>query len=78
MAKVKGKLKRKVRREAIQAAFRLAKRDEVVDENTIAEEIAAGGAFAAGELEAWDWDAIIEFIKKLIPLIKLILALFGL
>ena len=31
----------------------------------------------AGGIEDWDWDAILEFIEKLIPLIMQIIAMFS-
>jgi len=76
VAKLRGKAKRKARREAIAAGVRLAKRGEEVTAEAIAEEMTLAGSYANGELAEFDWQGLIDFIEKILPLILKIIAIF--
>ena len=72
-------------RGSLQAARELARRGEITRDmdksyvaELIAQEIMLSNAKAWADNEASiDWDAIIAFIEKLIPLIMKLIALFG-
>jgi len=72
----KGKQRRKLRREARRAAFRLARRGEEITAEAVADEIVGGGDLKSGDLAAWDWDEFMAFLEKLLPWIMKLIDLF--
>ena len=74
--KIKGKQKRRLKREAIRAGLRLARSGKTVDAESIAEEMAVAGLFASGDLAGFDWEQLIELIQKWLPLILRIVLIF--